>query len=75
MFASVVLHIWPVTVLFGTTNRPGQGLKGSQDNMNGQKGSGRCVARRRGFNVSCDEYSPFDADSLLEKLCLENASL
>ena len=35
----------------------------------------RCVARRRGFNESCDEYNPFDVYSPSEQLCPEEASL
>ena len=35
----------------------------------------RSVARRRGFNESCDDYNPFDESSLSEKLCPEETSL
>ena len=33
------------------------------------------VARKRGFNDSCDDYNPFDAHSPSEQLCAEKAFL
>ena len=35
----------------------------------------RSVARRRGFDESCDDYNPFDVYSLSEKLFTEKASV